>query len=102
MDGVDLLVSRGIGGPDHLGGVGWNFGGFMTSWTISNPDRFKAAIAGAAVTDLFAMATTSDIAPSYISAWRLWQSMVRPEALRRAFSDALLGALPYVHARHTW
>ena len=69
MDGVDLLVSRGIADPDHLGVGGWSYGGFMTSWTITHTDRFKAAIVGAAVTDLFTMATTSDIDPSYLDGY---------------------------------
>lgn len=69
MDGVDLLVSRGIADPDHLGVGGWSYGGFMTSWTITHTDRFKAAVVGAAVTDLFTMATTSDIDPSYLDGY---------------------------------
>ena len=69
MDGVDLVVSRGVADADHLGVGGWSFGGFMTSWAITHSDRFKAAIVGAAVTDLFTMATTSDIAPSYLNSY---------------------------------
>jgi dipeptidyl aminopeptidase/acylaminoacyl peptidase len=69
MDGVDLLVSRGIADADHLGVGGWSYGGFMTSWTITHTDRFKAAIVGAAVTDLFTMAATSDIDPSYLDGY---------------------------------
>jgi len=41
----------------------------MTSWTVTHTDRFKAAIVGAAVTDLFTMATTSDIDPSYLDSY---------------------------------
>ena len=69
MDGVDLLVSRGIADPDRLGIGGWSFGGFMTSWVVTHTDRFKAAIIGAAVTDLFTMATTTDISPSYLDGY---------------------------------
>jgi len=69
MDGVDQLISRGIADPDHLGVGGWSYGGFMTSWTVTHTDRFKAAIVGAAVTDLFTMATTSDIDPSYLDSY---------------------------------
>ena len=69
MDGLDLLVSRGIADSDHLGVGGWSYGGFMTSWTITHTDRFKAAVVGAAVTDLFTMATTSDIDPSYLDGY---------------------------------
>jgi dipeptidyl aminopeptidase/acylaminoacyl peptidase len=69
MDGVDMLVSKGIADPDHLGVGGWSFGGFMTSWVVTHTDRFKAAVVGAAVTDLFTMATTTDIAPSYLDGY---------------------------------
>ena len=41
----------------------------MTSWTVTHTDRFKAAVVGAAVTDLFTMATTSDIDPSYLDGY---------------------------------
>ena len=66
MDGVDLLISQGIADPDRLGIGGWSYGGFMTSWSITHTDRFKAAVVGAGVTDLYTMATTTDIAPSYL------------------------------------
>jgi dipeptidyl aminopeptidase/acylaminoacyl peptidase len=69
MDGVDLLVSKGVADPDRLGVGGWSFGGFMTSWVVTHTDRFKVAIVGAAVTDLFTMATTTDIAPSYLDGY---------------------------------
>jgi dipeptidyl aminopeptidase/acylaminoacyl peptidase len=69
MDGIDMLVSQGIADEGHLGVGGWSFGGFMTSWTVTHTDRFKAAIVGAAVTDLFTMATTSDIDPSYLDGY---------------------------------
>ena len=69
MDGVDLLISRGIADPERLAIGGWSFGGFMTSWAVTHTDRFKAAIVGAAVTDLFTMATTTDISPSYLDGY---------------------------------
>jgi dipeptidyl aminopeptidase/acylaminoacyl peptidase len=32
--------------------TGWSYGGFMTTWLLGNyPERWKAAVAGAAVTD---------------------------------------------------
>jgi dipeptidyl aminopeptidase/acylaminoacyl peptidase len=69
LDGVDLLIARGIADPDRLAIGGWSFGGFMTSWAVTHTDRFKAAVVGAAVTDLFTMATTTDIAPSYLNSY---------------------------------
>jgi dipeptidyl aminopeptidase/acylaminoacyl peptidase len=67
MDGVDHLISQNIVDPNRLGIGGWSYGGFLTAWIVTHTDRFKTAIAGAAMTDLFSMATTTDIAPSFLS-----------------------------------
>ncbi len=53
MTGVDALVARGIADPDRLGVMGASYGGYMTSWIVTQTDRFKAASAGAGLTDLF-------------------------------------------------
>lgn len=65
MDGVDTLIAKGIADPGHMAIGGWSFGGFMTAWTVTHTNRFQAAMVGAGVTDLFSMATTTDIAPSF-------------------------------------
>lgn len=65
LDGVDYLVKQGISDPDRMAIGGWSFGGFMTSWAVTHTDRFKAGMVGAAVTDLYSMATTTDISPSF-------------------------------------
>jgi dipeptidyl aminopeptidase/acylaminoacyl peptidase len=67
MDGVDLLVKEKIADPARLGIGGWSYGGFMTAWTVTHTNRFKAAVAGAAVTDLYGMSTTTDIAPNFLN-----------------------------------
>ncbi len=65
MAGVDALVAMGIADPDRLGVMGWSYGGFMTSWIVTQTDRFKAASIGAPVTDLVSFTGTADI-PSFI------------------------------------
>lgn len=65
MQGVDTVIEQGIADPDRLGICGWSYGGFMTSWTITQTDRFRAASIGAAVTNLVSFVGTSDI-PSFI------------------------------------
>jgi dipeptidyl aminopeptidase/acylaminoacyl peptidase len=67
LDGVDMLVKQRIADPEQLGIGGWSYGGFMTSWAITHTDRFRAAVVGAPVTDLFSMGTTTDIAPSFLT-----------------------------------
>jgi len=65
MAGVDHVVSMGVADPERLGVMGWSYGGFMTSWTITQTKRFKAAAVGAGVTNLMSFNGTADI-PSFI------------------------------------
>jgi dipeptidyl aminopeptidase/acylaminoacyl peptidase len=71
LAGVDALVAQGIADPDRLGIGGWSYGGFMTSWTVTQTIRFKAAVVGAAVTDLFSFHGTTDITPSFLRSYFL-------------------------------
>ena len=61
MTGVDTLVARGVSHSDSLGVMGWSYGGYMTAWTVTQTSRFKAAVAGAAITENIAMWGTQDI-----------------------------------------
>ena len=69
MAGVDFLIRQGITDPDRMVIGGWSFGGFMTSWAVTHTDRFKAGMVGAGVTDLYSMATTTDISPNFNSGY---------------------------------
>ncbi len=64
MAGVDHVIALGVADPDRLGVMGWSYGGFMTSWVITQTRRFKAASVGAGVTNLMSFTGTSDI-PSF-------------------------------------
>ncbi|MEW6455716.1 MAG: S9 family peptidase [Acidobacteriota bacterium] len=61
MSGIDYLVKIGIANPDKLGIMGWSYGGFMTSWVITQTNRFKAASVGAGVTHTISMYGLTDI-----------------------------------------
>lgn len=63
MTGVDHLIDQGIVDPERLGIGGWSYGGFMTAWAVTQTDRFKAAVAGAAVTNWPSKVGTTDIRP---------------------------------------
>ncbi len=52
LAGLDALVKRGFVDASRIAVSGWSYGGFMTSWLIGHDTRWKAAVAGAAVTDL--------------------------------------------------
>lgn len=59
--GLDTLVARGIADPDRLAQSGWSYGGYMTAWTVTQTTRFKAAMIGAGLTNMFSMYSTNDL-----------------------------------------
>ena len=60
MTGVDILIEKGIADPDRMGLMGWSYGGFMSYWTVTHTDRFKAISAGAGLTNLISFYGTND------------------------------------------
>jgi dipeptidyl aminopeptidase/acylaminoacyl peptidase len=65
MSGVDHVIAMGVADPNRLGVMGWSYGGYLTSTIITKTKRFKAASAGAPVTNLMSFNGTADI-PSFI------------------------------------
>ena len=61
MAGVDAMIARGIADPDRMAVMGWSYGGYMTSWVITQTNRFKCAAIGAGLTNLTSMWGTNDI-----------------------------------------
>ncbi len=51
--GIDALKKRGFIDADKIGVTGWSYGGYMTSWLIGHYQIWKAAMAGAPVTDVY-------------------------------------------------
>ena len=85
MAGVDKVIQMGVADPDRLGVAGWSYGGYMTSWAITQTHRFKAASIGAPVTDLAAMDGTADMwtfVPDYMHA-ESWENPKSTSAIRR-------------------
>jgi dipeptidyl aminopeptidase/acylaminoacyl peptidase len=60
LAGVDFLVKRGLADPNRLGVGGWSYGGYMAEWAITQTPRFKAAVAGAGLSDLASEFGTED------------------------------------------
>ena len=69
MTGVDLLIARGIADPDRLGVAGGSGGGLLTSWTVGQTDRFKAAVVERAVTNWHSFVGTSDLNYYFVTHW---------------------------------
>jgi dipeptidyl aminopeptidase/acylaminoacyl peptidase len=59
---ADAMVERGITDPDRLAIGGWSWGGFLTARTITQTNRFKAAVMGAGVANLASDHGAGDIA----------------------------------------
>jgi dipeptidyl aminopeptidase/acylaminoacyl peptidase len=77
QSGVDKVIAMGVAHPDSLVICGWSYGGYMTSFTVTKTNRFKAASLGAPVTNLMSFVGTSDIAsflPDYFGG-EYWDRM---------------------------
>ena len=61
MAGVDEVIKMGLADPGRLGVMGNSYGGFMTFWTITQTNRFKAAIGHAGISDWYSFHGQSDI-----------------------------------------
>jgi len=49
LAGVDAAIKRYPIDANRLGVTGWSYGGFMTMWTVTQTNRFRAAVAGAGI-----------------------------------------------------
>jgi dipeptidyl aminopeptidase/acylaminoacyl peptidase len=77
MAGVDHVIALGVADPDRLAVSGWSYGGYMSSWIITQTKRFKAASIGAPVTNLMSFNGTADI-PSFVPDYfggEYWQNL---------------------------
>jgi dipeptidyl aminopeptidase/acylaminoacyl peptidase len=82
MTGVDHVIKLGVADENRLGVMGWSYGGFMTSWTITQTKRFKAASVGAGVTNLMSFTGTADI-PSFLPDYFGGEFWDNPETYRK-------------------
>ena len=48
---ISLFQRGNIADSTRMAFEGWSYGGYMTMWTVTHSQRFKAAVAGAPVTD---------------------------------------------------
>jgi dipeptidyl aminopeptidase/acylaminoacyl peptidase len=51
MAGVDTVLRRFPVDSARMGLTGWSYGGYMTMWGVTQTNRFKAAVAGAGISD---------------------------------------------------
>ena len=69
QSGVDFLIAEKIVDPERMAIMGWSYGGYMTNWTITQTSRFKAAAAGAGMSNLTSQTGTADIRSNKVAAF---------------------------------
>lgn len=87
MSGVDHLIQTGIADPDRLGMMGWSAGGHLSSWTLTQTDRFKAISTGAGAVNWISMYAESDVQgvrEFYLGGkpYDAWDNFLQESALR--------------------
>ena len=60
MAGIEAVKKLGFVDESKIGVTGWSYGGYMTSWLIGHYQIWKAAMAGAPVTDTYDEYNLSD------------------------------------------
>jgi dipeptidyl aminopeptidase/acylaminoacyl peptidase len=58
--GMEIIKKRGIVDESRIGVSGWSYGGYMTVWMLGHYTGWRAAVAGASVTDLLDQYSLND------------------------------------------
>ncbi len=61
LAGVDTVLKSAPVDPARLGITGWSYGGYMTMWALTQTQRFRAAVAGAGLSDWLSYYGTNNI-----------------------------------------
>jgi dipeptidyl aminopeptidase/acylaminoacyl peptidase len=95
---TDFVIDQGWADPHRLAIFGWSAGGFMTAWTVTQTNRYRAAIEGAGITDWLSFIPTSDV--QQIDYDRRWQEKDVEAFLRFSavmFADKVTTPLLILH-----
>jgi dipeptidyl aminopeptidase/acylaminoacyl peptidase len=61
LQGVELVVERGLADPERLGVTGGSYGGFMTSWITAHDQRWRAALTARGIVNWLSFYGVSDV-----------------------------------------
>jgi dipeptidyl aminopeptidase/acylaminoacyl peptidase len=61
LTGLDAVEHRAPLDPARVGIFGWSYGGYMAMWALTQTSRFKAAVAGAGLSDWLSYYGTNNI-----------------------------------------
>ena len=64
LAGIDRMVADGIADPQRIGVMGLSYGGYMTSWLVTQDRRFAAAVAVAPIANWLSQHFTGNV-PSF-------------------------------------
>lgn len=82
MSGVDFLIKKGWVEKDRLYVGGASYGGYLTSWIITQTNRFRAAYVSAGVSDLLTEYALTD-EPSFLIGYFNSSPYENPEIYRK-------------------
>ena len=88
--GVQHLVARGAADPARIAVMGRSYGGFMSSWLVTQTDLFAAAVSMSPITDWLSEHLTSNV-PDYARIF-LADSMNNPQGRYFTRSPVLFAA----------
>jgi dipeptidyl aminopeptidase/acylaminoacyl peptidase len=66
LSGLDAVLQSAPIDPQRTGITGWSYGGYMTMWALTQTERFKAAVAGAGLSDWLSYYGTNNIETSVL------------------------------------
>jgi dipeptidyl aminopeptidase/acylaminoacyl peptidase len=92
---VDYAISQYTVDPERLGVAGGSYGGYMAAWIIGHTQRFKAAVAMRAVTNLYSAWGNGDFT------WRLWNWELEGPPQERSNLYLERSPVTYVADMHT-
>ncbi|MGA9852486.1 MAG: S9 family peptidase [Gammaproteobacteria bacterium] len=100
MAGLAAVEKLGIVDQNHIGVTGWSYGGYMTTWLTGHYNVWKAAVAGAPLTDWVMDYTVAyyqrgdtyffGSSPWTNSGWKIWRAQSPITYVRNVKAPTLL------------
>lgn len=103
ISGIDFVIRHFPVDRDRVGTIGHSYGGFMSNWLIVRyPERFRAAIVGAGISNWISDYGTADIARTKETEFYgpPWNTEARRRLLRQSpliYADRAQAATLFVH-----
>jgi dipeptidyl aminopeptidase/acylaminoacyl peptidase len=93
MAGIEAVKKRGGVDEGRLAVGGWSYGGYMTTWMVGHYPVFKAAVAGAAVTNWMDQYTIGDF---NVQRGVLWGSPYKGDNMKKYVEHSPITSAPRI------